>query len=279
MENPVLTHVVAGNGPALVLLNGGLMSLRAWDGLAEPLEPRCRVVRCDLRGQLLSPGPPPASLQGHADDVVRLLDHLDLADAHVVGTSFGALVGLTLAASHPTRMRSLVAMTATDQATPEMWEGAVALIEACRAAARGGDAGHVFDLVVPGTFSPEFRLRHAADLAARREAIAALPRSWFTGLEGLLAALQGLDLRPILPRITCPTLVLAAGHDQTFPLSHSQSLAAALPNARLRIVPEASHAVVLEEPDVVVESIVEFLDEVELKGVRGALAERSDAQR
>ncbi len=151
-------------------------------------------------------------------------------------------------------------MVATDRVTPEMSAGGIALAEACRVAAEGGDGGRVFDLIEQGTFSPEYRRANADDLKARRQVISLLPRTWYSGLVALLGALDGLDLRPLLSRITCPTLVLAAGRDETFPVSHSQDLARALPNARLRIVPEASHGVVLEEPDVVAESIIEFIE-------------------
>jgi pimeloyl-ACP methyl ester carboxylesterase len=270
VQPAMLAHTVEGNGPPLLLLNGGLMSLHAWDPLAARLGSRVTVVRCDLRGQLLTPGTPPPTLEGHAQDVARLVDHLAVDAVHVVGTSFGALVGLTLAACCPDRVRSLVAITATDRVTGEMWLQAGALAEACSAAAAGGDGGAVFDLVVPGTFSPSYRHRFAEELAARRQVIASLPREWFAGLEGLLGSLRGLDLRPMLPKVTCPTLVLGAGRDQTFPLWHSQSLASGLPDAQLRIVPGAPHGLILEEPEVVAGSILEFLTRI------GALSRDAD---
>jgi pimeloyl-ACP methyl ester carboxylesterase len=255
-----LAHDVAGDGPPLLLLNGGLMSLRAWDPVASRLQARFTVVRCDLRGQLLSPGPTPATLAGHADDVGALLDYLGLGRVHVAGASFGALVGLTFAAHHLERVATLTAMVATDRITPEMSAGGRALADACRVAAEGGDGGRVFDLIEQGTFSPEYRRAHADELKARRQAISLLPHAWFSGLVDLLATLDGLDLRPLLTRITCPTLVLGAGHDVTFPVFHSQELARRLPDAHLRIIPEAAHGVVLEEPDVVTESIIEFIE-------------------
>jgi 3-oxoadipate enol-lactonase len=260
VESPVLTHIVEGSGPPLVLLNGGLMSFRAWDAVAERLKPCFTVVRCDFRGQLLSPGSPPDSLDGHAEDLGRLLDHLGIAAAHLVGTSFGALVGLTLAAARPDRVRSLVAIAATDRVTPEAWAGARVLADACEAAAGGGDGGAVFDLVTGTTFSPAYIRDRAPELAARRQVVAGLPREWFAALARLLGILRGLDLRPRLSRITCPTLVIGAGRDQTFPVAHSQALAAGLPRAELSIAPDAPHGIVAEEPDVVAASILRFLE-------------------
>lgn len=262
MEGP-LAHLVEGSGPPLLLLNGGLMSLHAWDPVARALESRVRVVRCDLRGQLLSPGPPPATLEGHAADLVALLDHLGVGSAHVAGASFGALVGLTLAAHHPGRVRSLAAITATDRMPPGARAATEAVRAACRTAAAGGDGGAVFDLLAPATFSPRYRRHRAHDLTARRQIVASLPRAWFAGLDGLLQTLENLDLRPLLPAVRCPVLVLAAGEDLTFPLSHSQALAAALPRARLHVVPHAAHGLVVEEPELVAETLAAFVRDVE----------------
>jgi pimeloyl-ACP methyl ester carboxylesterase len=111
----VLAHTVSGDGPPLLLLNGGLMSYPAWEPLAGPLSGRFRLVRCDFRGQLLSPGPAPTTLEGHAADLLQLLDALQIESAHVAGVSLGALVGVTLAAGAPQRVRSLIAMNATDR--------------------------------------------------------------------------------------------------------------------------------------------------------------------
>jgi 3-oxoadipate enol-lactonase len=259
MTDGTITHVVAGGGPPLLLLNGGLMSLRAWDALAAPLETSFTVIRCDLRGQLLTPGPAPATLDGHADDVARLIAHLGFDSVHVAGTSFGALVGTTLAARHPALVRSLVAMNATARLTADMRAGALMVRNACQSAIEGGDGGAVFDLIVPATFSPEYRHAHASELAQRRALIAMLPRAWFEGVDALLASMEQLDLVPLLPEVRCPVLVLAGGRDETFPPASSQALAAELRHARISIVPGGSHGMVIEEPGTLAPVITAFV--------------------
>lgn len=62
----VLTHRVDGDGPPLVLLNGGIMSLAAWQPFIASLSSDYRVVRCDFRGQPLTPGLYSDSLNEHA---------------------------------------------------------------------------------------------------------------------------------------------------------------------------------------------------------------------
>ena len=259
----VLTHTVSGDGPPLLLLTGGLMRYPAWEPLAGPLNVSCRVVRCDFRGQLLSPGDAPPTLAGHADDLVQLLDALQLESAHVAGVSFGGLVGVTLAARAPSRVRSLIAISATEQITAEMAERGTPLREAAHEAANGGDGGQVLDLAAQTTWSAEYRSAQSSALAARRQAVTLLPRTWFVGLEQLMAALEALDLRSLLPHITCPTLVVGGDADVTFPIEHSRALAAGIAGARLVVIPQGSHGLVIERSADVIDLIVEFLREVE----------------
>lgn len=255
----VLAHRVEGDGEPLLLLNGGMMSLAAWEPVAAPLRERFRVIRCDFRGQLLSPGPPPATMEDHADDLSRLLDHLAVPRAHVVGASFGAYAALLLAARHPSRVVSVVAATVTDHVENGMGEGGAALRSACETALAGGDRGVVFDLIVEAAYSPSWRKAHHAELSARRPLVALLPDAWFSGLLGLLSALGRCDLRPVLSRVGCPVLVLAAGADAIMPLVRTEAVAKAIPGAEILVLPECGHALPVEREGEFVRLTSEFL--------------------
>ncbi|MBI2834049.1 MAG: alpha/beta fold hydrolase [Acidobacteria bacterium] len=259
----VLTHRAQGSGPPILLLNGGMMSIAAWDPMATPLEGRYRVIRCDFRGQLLTPGPPPPTVAGHAADVIALVDALGLNDVHAVGTSFGALVGLVLAADHPARVRSLTAIAATDRITDEMWVGSMALGDACLRAANGSDRTTVFDLLEPATFSPEWRTAQADALRARRQAVSLLPASWFADAAGILSSLQGLNLRADLARIRCPACIVAGECDVTFPVAHSRELASQIRGAVLEVVPRAWHGLVVEQAALAASIVDRFVSGIE----------------
>ncbi len=259
----LITHRVTGNpdGPPVFLLNGGLMSMAAWEKIAVALEDAYRVVRCDFRGQLFAPGGPEPRLEPHAEDLVALLDSLGIEKIHAAGTSFGALVALRLASLHPERVASVIAITATEKITPELWESSAAVLDACRDAVAGGDGGRVYDLVVPATYSPEYREANAAALAFYRRQVALLPAVWYAGLSPIIGVLEGLDLTPVLPLIQAPALIVAGERDTMFPLEHSRALAAAIPGARLEVVPGGSHGLVIEQPEKTVELIRGFLQE------------------
>jgi len=265
-RQPVLAHRVDGEGEPLVLLNGGMMSMSSWEHLLAAFAARFRVVRCDFRGQLLSPGEPPADMAGHAVEVIRLLDHLGVDRAHLVGTSFGAEVGLTIAALHPERARSLVAATATDVVSGPLREGIGRLQAACLDVLAGGDRDQVFDLSLPLFYSPAFLAAHRGELESRRGQVGRLPDAWFAAGERLLAALVTLDLRPLLPRIACPVLAIAAADDEIMPLERMRALADAIPGARLAVVPDSGHVLVIERAGEFVSLCLDFLAEVQTQG-------------
>ena len=139
----MLTYRTDGHGEPVLLLNGGMMTFTAWEPIAVALAPRFQVVRCDFRGQLLSPGEPEPSLEAHVRDLVELIDGLELDRVHVVGTSYGGLVGLLFAALHPERTASVTAIAATGRITPEFWESTARCRELALEAAEGGVGGLV----------------------------------------------------------------------------------------------------------------------------------------
>lgn len=268
-----LAHKLDGDGPPLLLLNGGMMSIAAWDPIAGPLESSFRVLRCDLRGQLLSPfiesdpAPERYSLADHASDVVALLDTLGIERAHVAGTSFGGEVAMMVAADHPERVASLCVMTATDRLTPKMRAAARALATQARAAADGSvGGGTLFRALAPGAFSERWLASQPAGfLEIRARLFDSLPQPFFAGIASIMQALLGLDLDARLPRIAAPTLVIGAGLDRTFPPEHSRAIAAAIPGARLEILDECGHAAVVEAPERIAADLLAFVAGVEAR--------------
>ncbi|MDZ5648464.1 alpha/beta fold hydrolase [Nitrospirillum sp. BR 11828] len=83
------------------------------------------------------------------------------------------------------------------------------------------------------------------------------------GIEGLArqtAAIIGRpDSRPTLPTITVPTLVLTGDSDPLMPLERSQEMAAAIPGARLVVMPQCGHSSTLEQPDAVNQALVDWI--------------------
>ncbi len=265
----LLAHAVQGpdDGAPVLLLNGGMMTHGAWTPVAQRLLAGgpYRVIGCDLRGQLLSPGDVPPSIDGQVEEIVRLLDALGLAETpvHVLGTSFGGEIGLLLAATHPERVRSLAAVTVTDFLTPEMREGVAASRRRVAEIVRGGDRGAFQDAVIEEVYSERFRREHQNFLAAARQRMNHMPQAWFESLDAILAAYAAVDLRPVLAGIRCPVLVVIAGDDRVMPPERSRALARALPRGEAAEHPESGHALVVEQPGWLAERYLEFLSRVD----------------
>jgi pimeloyl-ACP methyl ester carboxylesterase len=258
----VLSHRERGYGDPLLLLNGVAMGAASWEPVAVHLEQRFRVIRCDFRGQLLTPASPPGELTGHADDVNGLLDHLGLAKVHLVGTSFGGVIGALLAARNPGRVRSLVTIASADGFDEEMADEVEKWREACRRSLEGPDRGVLSDVLEPAAYSPRYLADHREEREERRRQISGLPDAFFEGLLALLDTAHSFRMREELARISCPTLVIAAELDGFVPLQRARGFAEAIVGADFRFVNGAGHAVVVEQPDEVARLCLDFLEGV-----------------
>lgn len=99
----------AGEGDPLILIHGITAQHRTFNDLSKNLAGEYELIGIDLRGRGDSDKPESGyGLDAHAGDVVRVLDHLGLEDAVLVGHSMGAFVSLQVALSYPGRVRSLV---------------------------------------------------------------------------------------------------------------------------------------------------------------------------
>lgn len=255
-----LAHRVDGSGPPLVLLNGIAMTLAGWEPIARPLAENHQVIRCDFRGQLMTPGPAPVRVDAHGDDVLELLDHLGIDSAHLVSTSFGGAVGAIVAGRAPDRVRSLVSIASADGFTASMAEEIARWRQACVDVLDGAPGRRVGEVLEPVVYSEAYLRNHRRERAAAMGAMDALPRAWFEGLIGLLDSAGGFALGDTLESIRCPTLILAAEEDGFIPLQRCRALAEAIRGAEFEVLPGAGHAVVAENPPMVVERVRPFLE-------------------
>jgi 3-oxoadipate enol-lactonase len=255
----VLYHQIEGEGEPLLLLNGVFMTAASWQPVARPLAKCYRLVRCDFRGQLMMPVSPPDTLEGHADDVVALLDELEIESTHVVGTSLGGVVGAIAAGRYPGRVRSLVTIASADGFHSQRAEELDRWMAACQHTLDGGDRGELSDVIESVVFSPAWVEAHRAERAERRAQITALPDIWFETAIGLLDGAHSVHLREELSAIKCPTLVVAAELDGFVSVAEVRNMAERIDGARFEIIEGAGHAVVVEQPQRVVDLCLEFL--------------------
>jgi pimeloyl-ACP methyl ester carboxylesterase len=211
-----------------------------------------------------TPVEPPYTLSDMASDVIRLLDHLGLADAHFVGVSMGGMIVQHLGFEHPDRVRSLTSIMSTSgepSVSAPTPEAGAALIAQPEDDSREGRIEHqrkLFDIIG----GPHHRSR---DCGFGALAEAAVDRCWHPpGVARQMAAIMADgNRRERLAGISAPTLVIHGEADPLVPASGGEDTAAHVAGARLKLLPTMGHD--LPEPLVeeIVETIAAFCAEVD----------------
>jgi len=265
MESQTLSAITTGDGvriayrfdgdpalPVLLLSNSIGTDLHMWDGQVPALTEHFRLLRYDARGHGASDVPSgPYSLDRLGRDVVELLDALGLQRVHVLGLSLGGVVAQWLGIHAPERVERLVlSNTAVYLGPPQQWDQPIADLLAAP------DMRATAETFLQNWF-PAAMLQDEHDevvegfrrtlLATRREGVAG---SW--------AAVRDYDLRRTASLIPNPTLVIAGEYDTVTSLRHGEELAAAVPGARLTVLPTV-HLANVERPAEFLDAVLGFL--------------------
>lgn len=259
-DGRTLAWRAAGSGTPLVLLHGWAMSAAVFAEVQAELARDFCVLAPELRGHGDSTPGSGYTLEELAGDLVCWLEALDLRQVTLLGWSLGGEVAQLLAAELPERIERLLLVATTPRFTAS-GDWAHGLPETqVRAMAR--DLKRHYELTMNGFFALQF----AADEVSReryQQIIAFAVRSGrLPAPEVALAALETLrssDLRPLLARITQPTLVLHGSHDRIIPVEAGRYLAAALPQAQYVEWSDCGHALFLSRPQACIALWREFL--------------------
>jgi pimeloyl-ACP methyl ester carboxylesterase len=231
-----LRYREVGRGPAVVLIHGYSRSLVDWATLADALGTAHRVVVFDVRGFGKSSKFADASRFGlHlSDDVVRLLDHLRIGRAHLVGHSMGALIAAQVAASYPARV-----LTTTLIAGP-FYDDQPAFTRATAPWVSDLESGKGLTRFLAWLF-PAMDAATASTLSAETLAQNDLP--------SLIAVMRSLGelVVPSGKATRVPALLAVGTADPLLP--QSRAFAQRWPGARLLEVPGADHVNVAARPE------------------------------
>jgi pimeloyl-ACP methyl ester carboxylesterase len=160
----------------------------------------------------------------------------------LVGASMGGMLALHAALQEPARVRGIALLGSTARAdTPEL----VALRrQACSLFAAGR-----MDEVLRANVAFAFHPNSARDLGLVARYLAMVRRA---GAEALIrqneAVMARPDLRAQLPGVACPVLAMVGEADLLTPPEHAREIAAAVPGARLEVLPGAGHMLSWEQP-------------------------------
>lgn len=232
-----IAYSTAGSGPPLVVVPGWTTHLRwFWEEpvslLFGPLTEHLTLITYDKHGCGLSDRDRNVfTMETERYDVEALTDHLGLDSFNLMGVSEGGTVAADYAATHPERVDKLVLYACTAYGAglaPEAFRKS--FVDIIRAA-WGVGSNVMTDMLLPNAdaaqqaeFARWQRESASADVAA-----------------STMEMLYTWDIRPELPAIAAPTLVIHRRDSRAFPPENGRVLASGIPNARAVIFDGAVH--------------------------------------
>jgi aminoacrylate hydrolase len=245
-------------GREAVILSSGLGGSGAfWGPQMDALTAKFPVVLYDHRGtgRSVRELTDPHSVQAMADDIVKVMDALGLARAHVVGHAAGGNAGLALALSHPDRLAKLVVVNGWSRPDPHIkrcFDTRIHLLN---------DSGvQAYVHAQPIFLYPAGWLSENHDRLQAEEPhhVAGFPPK-----DVMLARIQALldfDVDDRLGEILPPVLVSASADDMLVPVACSMRLAERLPNAQLEVAPWGGHGFTVTDPETFNAALLQFLE-------------------
>ena len=222
-----------GHGRPVVLIHGWCLNSRMWLYAEEALLAGHEVVTLDLAGFGRSSGlAGPYSIARYADDLAALLEELRLANAVLVGFAFGAVIALELAARGDANAAAVVSVGIPNASSSPYGKMPKAIRRDW----------------------PDFARRSAQALFHTAQSEATLgwlermfsDTSVYVALE-TVSVLAVYDPLETVARIKVPVLFIHADNDQVAPVSLGQSCVARALNARIEVIADCGHLIVLDQ--------------------------------
>jgi pimeloyl-ACP methyl ester carboxylesterase len=233
-----ISHAVAGDGPAVLLVHAGVADARMWARQVEELKVDHRVITVDLRGYGETPLEAGAKYSD-AGDLLALLDELGVDSVTAVGASFGGYVVQQAASRAPELFNRLVLICApTDNVVPTddlraVWAEENQLVEA-------GDIDGAADLTVRKWIGPD------ADDEARELLRTMQKRAYELQIPAGDVENEEYAVEP--EKISAPVRLITGALDFAFFADSADYLAERLPNSERIDLPWAGHLPTLERP-------------------------------
>jgi 3-oxoadipate enol-lactonase len=251
-------YEVLGSGPPVVLLHPFPANHELWKPAAQALVSRYRLILPDLRGHGDSGvGEGSATMQKHAADIARVLDHEEVTRAAFVGVSIGGYVLFEFWRKYRARMEALVlcntkAQADTSEARASRLQAAAEVME------RGTEP--FFESMLP-------KLLGKTTYNTRPDLVGgALRMMRKMSPEDVAMVQRGMAERPdsmeTLKTINVPTLIVTGDEDVHTGAPEAELMRQHISGSQMKIVARAGHYSPWEQPEEVGKLVRQFLDAV-----------------
>lgn len=270
-QNRLNVEILGSQGAPVVIAHhggGGIGSLEEPKRTFSFLSSRYRVVVFDARGCGRSEGREPISHAQWAADVDGLRQWIGAEQIVIAGGSYGGFIAMEYAIAYPKRVRAMVLRdTSPDSSNLAMGR------ENARRQTRVAINWDNYDRYWSGKVTDNDDLKRCwselAPLYDKQYDPVAVQRRVERGSyryethNWCMQHRAEYDVKPGLPTVKCPALVMVGLHDWTTPVRCSEVIASLLPDARLMIFQNSGHSPQVEERDAFESAVSRFLEEVE----------------
>jgi pimeloyl-ACP methyl ester carboxylesterase len=254
-------YEIHGKGDPLIMIHGLGGSSETWDPFWKHFSKFYQTILFDLRGSGRSSKPNiDYSIRMMADDVAGLLNAINIQNTHVFGYSLGGMVAQELALNYPQKVKSLILAVTTCggpqeiQATDEIQN-----IQKIKPNPPPGiSMDELMHIMWSRVFSPNYVKKNRDKLIKEfmtRKAIT--PQFSFRKQEQARYMWEGSYER--LSAIRCPTLVIGGEKDALIPPENSIILAEQIPKAKLKVLKDAPHLLIIEKEEELAVLMLDFL--------------------
>lgn len=253
-----LHHVVAGDGPPVLLLHAFPLDHRMWSAQIEALSARYRVISADLRGFGATPlGDEAPDLDAMADDVAGLLDDLNVSGCAVVGLSMGGYVAMAMLRRRAGLVRALALVDTKAGADADAARANRERI--AHEVVSSGTLDVVLSDVVPGLTGATTAAERPEVLDDVRRLVTAAPPESIAWAQRAMAGRP--DSFAQLAAFTGPVLVVVGDEDAIAPPAEAEAMVETAPRGRLVTIVGAGHLTAMEQPGALSDALLAWLDE------------------
>lgn len=265
LRDITISYEEQGQGRPVLLVHGFPLDHSMWDAQMKALAREYRVIAPDLRGFGQSPLAASESeaddraargfaMEDYANDLAALLDAVQIEEPIVfAGFSMGGYVAWQFWRRHRSKVKAMV--LCDTRAIADTDEARNGRLEMAQHVGQWGSS-RVAETMLPKLFAPRSFSENAGAVAATRQVIES------TDPRAIAAAQRGMAARPDvtdwLDEIDVPALVLVGEHDAISRVEEMQAVAAAMPQAHFKVIPNAGHMAPLENADAVNAAMLQF---------------------
>ena len=236
-------YEIAGSGVPLVLVHGFSLDRRMWDDQFAFLATEYRVIRYDVRGFGNSTDVP-VQPYSYPDDPMRLMDHIGIEAAHLVGLSMGGAIVVDFAVEHPERVLSLVPVDAPLDGVEWLTNFGTRVGIAARLANQIGMDSALDLWLEDELLAPAM---NNSDCAAALEEIIRDYTGWHW-TSGAKSMSRDTHTSELLNTIVSPTLVIVGEHDLIDFHAMGDVMAEGIDGAHKVVIPNIGHMSNMEDP-------------------------------